>query len=171
LFALLECHRDIFVLVTLMEEDHKPLNAFTLGPLGFWEFNKLPFGLVNSPATFQRIIEECLGSLNMKICILYLDDLISVSSSHVQHLQRLDMILNRLKEHGIKLSPEKCFFLQKMVNLLGHTVGEEGLETDSTKTDKIKIYHRPSNSDEHRSFLALAGYYRKFVQNFSKVSR
>ena len=107
----------------------------------------------------------------MKICILYLDDLISVSSSHVQHLQRLDMILNRLKEHGIKLSPEKCFFLQKMVNLLGHTVGEEGLETDSTKTDNIKIYHRPSNSDEHRSFLALAGYYRKFVQNFSKVSR
>ena len=107
----------------------------------------------------------------MKIGVVHLDDLIVLSSSYEKHLQRLDMIPIRLKEYGIKLSPEKCFFLQKMVNLLGHTVGEEGLETDSTKTDKIKIYHRPSNSDEHRSFLALAGYYRKFVQNFSKVSR
>ena len=77
------------------------------------------------------------------------------SSSHEEHLQRLDMILTRLKEHGIKLSPETCFFLQKMVNLLGHTVGEEGIETDSTKTDTIKLYYRPSNSDEQISSRLL----------------
>ena len=64
---------------------------------------------------------------------------------------------------------KKCFFLKKRVNFLSHTVGEEGIETDSTKTDKMKNYPRPSNSDELRSFLALAGYYCKFVQNFSKV--
>ena len=68
-------------------------------------------------------------------------------------------------------TPEKCFFLKKRVNCLGHTVREECIETDSTHTYKTKNYPRPPNSDELISCLALAGYYRTFVQNFSKVSR
>ena len=92
-----------------VEEEHKAYTAFTLGPLGFWEHNKLPFVFVNSPATYQRVKEECLGSYNMEICIGYLDDLIIFSSSYKEHLERLDLVFRRLEEPGIKLSPEKMF--------------------------------------------------------------
>ena len=154
-----------------VEEQHKDRTAFTVGPLGFFEFNKMPFGLSNSPATYQRLMEECLGDFNMKICVIYLDDLIIFSNSFEQHLERLHLILTRLKECGIKLAPEKCFFIQKRIKFLGHIVSEDGIETDPEKIDKIRNYPRPSNPDELRSFLAFCGYYRKFVKDFSKVTR
>ena len=75
--------------VELLEE-HKCRTAFTVGPLGFWEFNRLPFGLNNAPATYQRLMEQCLGDLNMKICAIYLDDLIIFSNTLEEHLDRLD---------------------------------------------------------------------------------
>lgn len=154
-----------------LEELHKERTAFTVGPLGFFEFNKLPFGLSNAPATYQRLMEECLGDFNMKICVIYLDDLIIFSDTYEQHLERLHLILQRLKECGIKLSSEKCFFIQRKVKFLGHVVGENGIETDPEKVEKIKNYPIPANPDELRSFLAFCGYYRKFVENFSKVIR
>ena len=77
-------------------EEHKCRTAFTVGPLGFWEFNRLPFGLSNAPATYQRLMEQCLGDLNMKICAIYLDDHIIFSSTLEEHLERLDIVLRRL---------------------------------------------------------------------------
>ena len=109
-----------------IEENHKERTAFTLGPLGFWEFNKLPFGCSNSPATFERIVEEILCEYNMTICIIYLDDLIIFSSTFEEHLERLNLVMSRLHQAGIKLSPEKCQFLQKKVRFLGHVVGPDG---------------------------------------------
>ena len=93
-------------------EEHKCRTAFTVGPLGFWEFNRLPFGLSNAPATYQRLMEQCLGDLNMKICAIYLDDLIIFSSTLEEHLERLDIVLRRLKECNLKLNLKKCKFLQ-----------------------------------------------------------
>ena len=93
-----------------VEDEHKCRTAFTVGPLGFYEYNKMPFGLSNSPATYQRLMEECLGPLNMKICVIYLDDLIIFSDSFEQHLERLDIVLTRLRECNLKLSADKCFF-------------------------------------------------------------
>jgi len=154
-----------------VEEKHKERTAFTVGPLGFYEFNKMPFGLSNSPATYQRLMEECLGDFNMKICVIYLDDLIIFSDSFEQHLERLNMILTRLKECGIKLSPEKCFFIQRKVHFLGHVVGEDGIETDPEKIEKIKNYPKPTNPERLKSFLAFCGYYRKFVKDFAKLIR
>ena len=81
-----------------MEESHKCHIAFTVGPLGFFEYNKMPFGLSNSLATYQRLMEECLGPLNMKICVIYLDDLIIFSDSFEQHLERLNKVLAQLRE-------------------------------------------------------------------------
>ena len=154
-----------------VEESHKCRTAFTVGPLGFFEYNKMPFGLSNSPATYQRLMEECLGPLNMKICVIYLDDLIIFSDSFEQHLERLDIVLTRLRECNLKLSPDKCFFLQERVKFLGHVVSSEGIETDPDKIEKIKNWPRPSNSDELRSFIAFAGYYRRFVKDFSKIAK
>ena len=75
----------------------------------------MPFGLSNAPATYQRLMEECLGDYNMTICVIYLDDLIIFSDTFEEHLRRLDLVLTRLKECNLKLSPEKCFFIQDKV--------------------------------------------------------
>ena len=96
-------------------EEHKCRTAFTVSPLGFWEFNRLPFGLNNSPATYQRLVEQCLSDLNMKICAIYLHDLITFSDSLEEHLNRLDKVLTRLKQCNLKLNPKKCSFLQSKV--------------------------------------------------------
>lgn len=154
-----------------MEETHKCRTAFTVGPLGFYEYNKMPFGLSNSPATYQRLMEECLGDLNMKICVIYLDDLIIFSNSFEQHLERLDIVLNRLQQCNLKLSADKCYFFQERVKFLGHIVSKDGIETDPDKIEKIKNWPRPTNPDELRSFVAFAGYYRRFVKDFSKVTK
>jgi len=85
-----------------MEESHKERTAFTVGSIGFFEYDKMPFGLTNSPATYQRLMEECLGSLNMTICLIYLDDLIIFSDSFDQHLERLEIVMNRLEQCNLK---------------------------------------------------------------------
>lgn len=152
-------------------EEHKCRTAFTVGPLGFWEFNRLPFGLNNAPATYQRLMEQCLGDLNMKICAIYLDDLIVFSSSLEQHLERLDRVLNRLKECNLKLNPKKCMFLQTKVKYVGHIVSEKGTRADPEKIDKVKNWPTPKNAEEVRKFTSFAGYYRRFVKDISKITK
>jgi len=150
-----------------IEDTHKGRTAFTVGPLGFFEYVKMPFGLSNSHATYQRLMEECLGEYNMTICVIYLDDLMVFA----EHLRRLDLILTRLHECKLKLLPVKCYFIQSRVSFLGHVVSEDGIETDPAKIEKVKNWPSPSNPDELRSFLAFAGYYRRFIKYFSKITR
>jgi len=154
-----------------VEEDHKQRTAFTVGSMGFFEYNKMPFGLTNSPATYQRIMQDILGDLNMSICLIYLDDLIIFSDSFEQHLERLDLIFQKLQDANLKLAPEKCFFFKTRVNFLGHVVSGDGVETDPDKITKVKNWPEPTNSDELRSFLAFAGYYRRFIKGFSDLTR
>ena len=131
----------------------------------------MSFGLSNSPATYQRLMEECLGSLNLKICVIYLDNLIIFSYSFEQHLERLDIVLTRLQQCNLKLLADKCFFFQERVKFLGHVVSSSGLETDPDKIEKINNWPRPTNADQLRSFVAFCGYYRRFVKDFSKVTK
>ena len=152
-------------------KEHKCRTAFTVGPLGFWEFNRLPFGLSNAPATYQRLIEQCLGDLNMKICAIYLDDLIIFSSTLEEHLERLDIVLRRLKECNLKLNLKKCKFLQTKVKYVGHIVSENGVEADPEKIEKIRNWPTPKNAEEVRQFTSFAGYYRRFVKDFSKIAK
>jgi hypothetical protein len=154
-----------------MDEDHKQRTAFTVGPLGFYEFNRLPFGLVNAPATYQRQMEHMLDDLHLEICMIYLDDLIVFSDSFEEQLSRLERIFHRLRESGLKLAPSKCSFFQEKVKFVGHIVSEDGIQTDPEKVEKIVNWPTPKNPEEIRQFLGFAGYYRKFVHNFSKISR
>ena len=154
-----------------IEESHKARTAFTVGPLGFWEFNRLPFGLNNSPPTYQRVMENCLGDLHTTICFIYLDDLIIYSDTFEEHLERLEKVFERLRSCNLKLSPKKCAFLQKRDRYVGHIVSEDGVEADPEKMDKIAHWPTPSNPEEVRRFLGFAGYYRKFVKDFSKIAR
>ena len=89
-------------------EDHKARTAFTVGPLGIYELKKMSFGLANAPATYQRLQEQCLGDLHLKICFIYLDDLIIFSKSFREHISRLEQVFQRIREYGLKLFPPKC---------------------------------------------------------------
>ena len=83
----------------------KPLTAFTCGPLGFYECEKMPFGASNAPATFQRLMENCLGDLNLRWCVVYLDDIIVYGKSPEEILGRLGAVFEKLRKAGLKLKP------------------------------------------------------------------
>lgn len=138
-----------------IHEAHKQRTAFTVGPLGFFEFNRLPFGLVNAPASYQRLMEECLGDLNMKICFIYLDDLIIFSKTFDEHLEHLEQVFQRLQEANLKLSTKKCDFLKKKVKFVGHIVSEAGIEPDPDKIEAVLNWPKPDNPEKVRRFLGF----------------
>ena len=152
-------------------EEHKERTAFTVGTLGFSEYNRMPMGLTNSPATYQRLMEECFGDLHLRICRISLDDIIIFAKSFEEHQQRLEMVLQRLQECGIKLSPSKCAFCMKRVKYVGHVVSEYGIEPDDDKISKVQEWLTTTKQEEVRKFLGFVGYYRKFIRDFSKIAR
>lgn len=152
-------------------EEHKQRTAFTVGSLGFYEYNRMPFGLTNAPATYQRLMEECLGDLHLNICYIYLDDLIIFSRTLDEHLDRMRQVFMKLRESGLKLTPKKCFLLMKRIKYVGHIVSEKGIEADDDKVDKVKNWPRPTSKEEVRQFLGFVGYYRRFVKDFAKIAK
>lgn len=151
-----------------VEEADKAKTAFVC-PLGFWEFNRMPQGITNAPSTFQRLMERCMGDMHLKEVLVFLDDLIVFSSTLEEHEARLMKVLGRLREFGLKLSPEKCSFFQSSVKYLGHVVSRSGVETDPEKIASLKTWPVPQNLRELRSFLGFAGYYRRFVKGYSNI--
>ena len=95
-----------------MDEESKPLMVFTVGPLGFYECKRKSFGLTNTPASFQRLMETCLGDFNLHWCINYLDDIVIFSKDLASHLERLEAVFQKLEEAGLKLKPSKCELFQ-----------------------------------------------------------
>ncbi|XP_042254131.1 uncharacterized protein LOC121887433 [Thunnus maccoyii] len=151
-----------------VEEADKPKTAFVC-PLGFWEFNRMPQGVTNAPSTFQRLMEKCMGDMHLKDVLVFLDDLIVFSRTLEEHEEKLIKVLSRLKEFGLKLSPEKCVFFQTSVRYLGHVVSRNGVQTDPEKISALKTWPIPQNLQELRSFLGFAGYYRRFVKGYSSI--
>ena len=153
-----------------MEERDKPKTAFVC-PLGFYEFNRMPQGITNAPSTFQRLMERVMGSINLKEVLVFLDDIIVFSSTLEEHEIRLKHVLMQLRENGLKLSPQKCHFFQSSVRYLGHIVSSRGVETDPDKVSALRTWPRPQTLGELKSFLGFAGYYRRFVCDYSKIVR
>lgn len=151
-----------------MEESDKQKTAFVC-PLGFWEWNRMPQGITNAPSTFQRLMEKCMGDMHLREVLVFLDDLIVFSKSLEEHETRLISVLNRLRESGLKLSPEKCYFFQTSVRYLGHIVSRNGVETDPEKVKALKTWPRPQTLKELKSFLGFSGYYRRFIQDYAKI--
>ena len=135
-----------------MEEDSKPLAAFTVGPLGFYECERMPFGLTNAPATFQRLMENCLGELHLSWCIIYLDDIIVFSDNPADHLQRLQGVFAKLDKAGLKLKPSKCEIFKSKITYLGHVVSSQGIELDPKKVEAVKNWTVPKTVTDVRSF-------------------
>lgn len=143
-----------------VEEADKLKMAFVC-LLGFWEFNRMPQGVTNAPSTFQRLMERCMGDAHLKDAVVFLDNVIVFSLE--EHEDRLMRVQTRLKEFGLKLSPEKCAFFQTSVCYLGHLVSRNGVETDS-EISAFKTWPVPQTLRELKSFLGFAGYYRRFAR-------
>ena len=156
--------------VELKEED-KAKTAFQVGNLGFYECNRMPFGLCNAPATFQRLMERAMGDINLRDCIIYLDDIIIFSDTFEAHLDRLEAVFQRLHTYNLKLKASKCEFFKKQVTYLGHVVSEEGIKTDPEKIRVLKNWPVPKSVKDVRKFLGFTGYYRRFIKGFSTIVR
>ncbi|KAJ7991583.1 hypothetical protein DPEC_G00285370 [Dallia pectoralis] len=155
--------------VEMVEED-KHKTAFTC-PLGFYEFNRMPQGVTNAPSTFQRLMEKCVGDLHLSEVLVFLDDVIVFSQTLEEHEARLLKVLHRLKSYGLKLSPEKCQFFRSSVKYLGHIVDAQGVHTDPDKVSALRDWPRPGNREELKRFLGFSGYYRRFVEGYSKIAK
>lgn len=152
-----------------IEEQDKPKTAFSVGKLGFYECNRMSFGLTNAPATFQRLMEKCMGEMHLREVLIFLDDILIYSRTFEEHVQRLEAVFSRLAEHNLKLKPSKCEFFKTSVTYLGHIVSEKGIETDPEKTSAVKSWPVPHNVKELRQFLGFVGYYRRFIKDFAKL--
>ncbi|KAJ7996783.1 hypothetical protein DPEC_G00240600 [Dallia pectoralis] len=153
-----------------MVEEDKHKTAFTC-PLGFYEFNRMPQGVTNAPSTFQRLMEKCVGDLHLSEVLVFLDDVIVFSQTLEEHEARLLKVLHRLKSYGLKLSPEKCQFFRSSVKYLGHIVDAQGVHTDPDKVSALRDWPRPGNREELKRFLGFSGYYRRFVEGYSKIAK
>ena len=111
-----------------MSEKSQQYTAFTIGSMGIFEFLWMPYGLCKAPATFQRLMQNCLGELNLTYALIYLDDVIVFSQTEEEHLTWLQAVFEHFREHGLKLKPSKCHFLWKEIAFLGHKVSEEGMK-------------------------------------------
>ena len=155
----------------LMAEDSIPYTAFMVGPLGFYKCVQMPFGLTNAPATFQRLMESCLGDLYLQYCIIYLDDIIVFSKTPEEHIDRLCSVFQKLDQAGLHLKPSKCEFFKKRVEYLGHIVSENGIETNPKKVKAIVDWPRPQTVTQMRSFLGFCNYYRKIIHQYAQIAK
>ncbi|XP_068118921.1 uncharacterized protein [Hyperolius riggenbachi] len=153
-----------------MHPEDKEKTAF-ICPIGFFEFNRMPQGLTGAPATFQRLMERTVGDMHLVEVLVYLDDIIVFGRTLEEHEERLEKVLDRLWEEGLKLSLEKCQFCMPSVTYLGHVVSAEGVATDPRKLEAVTTWPRPKTVSELRSFLGFCSYYRRFVEGFAKIAR
>ena len=156
--------------VSIAEED-RPKTAFSIPGSGLWQWRVLPFGLINSPSVFERLMERVFAGLTFLILLIYLDDIIVYSKTFEEHLKNLRLILERLKEANLKLNPKKCNLLCTKVSFLGHEVSETGIATDSSKIQVVRDWPQPKAVTEVRQFVGLASYYWKFVPNFATICK
>ena len=152
--------------------ESQPLTAF-ITPWGLYEWIRIPFGLSNAPASFQRFMETCLGDLRDEICIPYLDDIIVFSSTFEDHIEHLRTVFQRLKEYGVKLKPKKCTMFKREVVFLGRVVSAQGYKLDpSTMAPILRLKDTPPKTvNEVRKLMGFLNYYRRYIENFSRIAK
>ena len=148
-----------------------PKTAFRVGTSGLYEFTRMPMGLCNAPATFSRLVNHVLGNENFNSLLIYLDDILVFGKSVDEMIQRLDTVFGKLRDFGLKIKPQKCSLFRCEVTFLGHIVSAAGVATDPEKTKAVQEWEEPTSETNLRSFLELAGYYRRYVPSFAQIAK
>ncbi|MGL5708809.1 MAG: reverse transcriptase domain-containing protein, partial [Aeromonas sp.] len=167
IFSTLDCYSGYYQ-VKVREKDIEK-TAFSCRS-GSYEFLKMPFGLVNGPATFQRCMDEILRDEKWKFVSVYLDDVIIYSKTIEEHKIHVNTVMRKLSRANIKLNKDKCQFFQNEVKILGHKVNESGISPDEERIKSIKNFRVPQSKKELQSFLGLVNYCRKFIKNLSEAA-
>ena len=154
-----------------IDEALKQYTAFTVGNLEFFECNRMPFGLCNAPATFQWLMQNCMGELNLVYCLIYLDDLIVFSRMEEEYLHWLCVIFDQLREYNLKLKLSKCSLFKEKINYLAHQVSKQGIWPSNTNLKVIAKCALPRTYTKIRAFLSLIGHYRQFIRGFARIAQ
>ncbi|CAN6687784.1 unnamed protein product [Malus baccata var. baccata] len=150
--------------------DDQEKTTFTC-PFGTFAYRRMPFGLCNAPATFQRCMVSIFSDYVERIIEIFMDDFSVFGSSFDNCLDNLTLILKRCVETNLVLNWEKCHFMVKQGIVLGHIISEKGIEVDKSKIDLVRYLPSPTSMREVRSFLGHAGFYRRFIKDFSKIAQ
>lgn len=144
--------------------------AFVVPGRGMFEFTRLPFGLRNSPAELQRLMDRLFGPEFDKKLFCYIDDLIIIDETFEEHLATLSKVHLRLQEAGLTINLKKSEFCKSRLRYLGFIIDDKGLRTDPAKVEAMSNFPRPKNAKEVKGFIGLAGYYRRFIKDFSSIA-
>ena len=145
--------------------------TFIVGNLGFYNFTCMPFGLCNMPTAFQCLIQNTLGELNLKYCIIYLDDIIVFGCSEEEHLECLHVVFKHFREFNLKLKPSKCSFFQSEIVYLAHHMSREGICPSQDNVHVIEDFPMPETYTQVCAFCGLVGHYWHFIKGFAHIAR
>ena len=137
---------------------------------GLYEWLVMPFGLTNAPSTFMRLMNHVLRTFIGKFVVVYFDDILIYSKSFDEHVKHIRQVLDELRKEKLFANLEKCSFCTDHVVFLGFVVSAKGIEVDESKVKAIKDWPAPTNVSQVRSFHGLAGFYRRFVRDFSTIA-
>jgi hypothetical protein len=140
-------------------------------PFGTFAYRRMPFGLCNAPATFQRYMISIFSDMVERFLEVFMDDFSVFGSSFEECLHHLTLVLERCREKNLVLNWEKCHFMVQQGIVLEHVISRRGIEVDKSKVDLISNLPLPRTVKEVRSFLGHAGFYRRFIQDFNKIAR
>ena len=154
-----------------MAKDSQQYTAFTVGSMGVYEFLRMLYGLCNAPATFQRLMQNCLRELNLTYALIYFDDMIVFSRTEEEHLHRLRIVFGRFLEHGLKLKPSKCHFLWDEITFLGHEIWADGMRPGMENLKAIVEMARLKTYTEIRHFTGMTGLFLWFIKGYSKIAK
>ena len=154
-----------------MEEASKQYTSFTIGNFGFFKCDCKPFGVCNMLATFHRLMQNCLSKLNLIYCLIYLDDVIVFSWTAKEHLHRLCMVFDQLREYNLKLKPLKCDLFKDEINYLAHRVSKEHVWPSNSNLKAIAECAFPWTYTEICTFLGLVGHYQRFIKGFTCIAQ
>ena len=153
-----------------LSEADKEKTAFAV-PRGKFEFNVMPFGLSNSGATYQRMMDICLSGLRNDKVLSYMDDIVIFSKTFDEHIRDLKSVFECLHTADVTLKASKCIFAAEKVEFLGFELSVEGIKPQARLTNAINGLPRPGWTKELRRFLGMAGFYRAFIKDFAALSQ
>ena len=154
-----------------MAKDSQQYTTFTVGSMGVYEFLRMSYRLCNAPETFQRLMQNCLGELNLTYALIYLDDMIVFSWTEEEHLHRLRVVVGWFLEHGFKLKLSKCHFLQDKITFLGHEISADGMKLGTANLKAIAEMAPPKTYTEIWRFTGMTGFFQRFIKGYSKIAK
>ena len=153
-----------------VHEDDIPKTAFST-EMGHFEFTKMPFGLKTAPKTFQKCMNICLKGLMGFGVFCYLDDVVIYAHTIEEHDRIFREVMKRFRECNLKIQIDKCRFLERTVQYLGHEIGEHGVKPDKTKVSAVENFPVPKSRKNIRQFMGLSGFYRRFIKGYAAIGK